>query len=113
VWLCHEVKQTTWSGDKDIAAFGELLFLLTNWCTTVGNTRAKHRAIAETATLIEDLAAQLAGWGNDENQRLSSNCVAIGNKAIGKVGTRSSQFLGLSHELGQDRDEVCSGLAGA
>jgi hypothetical protein len=97
VGLRHKVEETTGSSNEDVAAFHQLILLFANWCTTVGDAGAKHGSIAQTASLIEDLAAKLAGRGNDQDKRFAANGVMLRVEAVGEVGTRSGKFLGLTH----------------
>lgn len=109
----HDVTKATRSSDEKIATLGELVQLITHGSTTVSDARAKHGAIAETTSLVEDLTAQFTGGGNDKNQRLSSNTVNAIVEVLRNVGTSSSQLLGLAHELGDSRNQISSGLARA
>lgn len=107
----NEVDETTRRGDQYVASLGKLTDLITNWTATVGDARAKHGTVAELASLVEDLDGQLASRDDDDNQRLSTN---LGGVEVnhGRVGTRSSELLGLAHQLVQDGDEVSGSLAG-
>jgi hypothetical protein len=57
------------------------------------------------------LAGQLASRTNDQDKRLSTDTVRERVVADG-IRTGSSQLASLAHELGQDRDEEGSSLAG-
>lgn len=109
--LVDQVLEAAWSADNDVAALGELLDLLAQWATTVSDAWAEHGAVAQTAAFIENLNAQLASGANDQHQRLSAN--AVGCRIV-RAGVRSlgSELLGLTHQHGDDWDEVCGCLAG-
>jgi hypothetical protein len=77
------VYKPTRGSDEDVTTFGEFLSLFTYGASTIGNTRAKHRAIAKTTSLVEDLTTQLTSWCHDEDQWLSTNSVDIRVEAIG------------------------------
>ena len=107
----HEVHETTRCRDEDITAHLELLALVLGRCTAVDNARAQHGAVAETASLIEDLAGEFASGADDENKRLSAD--AVGHGVVARwVGTRGSELAGLAHQARQDGDKESSSLAG-
>jgi hypothetical protein len=112
VVVAHEVHKTTGGGDEDVASHLELLALVLGGSTTVDDARAQHSAVAETASLIEDLASKLAGGADDQHERLSADTVGRGIVA-GRVRARSSKLTGLAHELGQDGKKESRSLAGA
>ena len=107
----HEVDETTRSSDEDVTTFLEFVHLLAHRTATICNAWAKHGAIAESTTLIEDLAAQLSSRCDDQDERLSSYTLRL-IEAFSKVGTRSSELLGLTHQLGESRNQVGCRLAG-
>jgi hypothetical protein len=112
VGLAHDIDESTRSGNEDVATLVELSNLFTDRATAICDAGTKHGPIAQTTSLIEDLAAELASRSNNKNQRLSTDAVTVRVEAVGKVGTRSSKLLGLPHELGEDRDQECCSLAG-
>jgi hypothetical protein len=112
VGLGHEVKQATRGGDKDVTALGKLSLLLANRTAAVSDARTQHRAIAETTRLIKNLAAELTGGSNDEDEWFRTDSVTLRIETVGEVGARSSKLLGLAHKLGETRDHVSSSLTG-
>jgi hypothetical protein len=112
VVVAHEVHKTTGGGDEDVASHLELLALVLGGSTTVDDARSQHSAVAETASLIEDLAGKLAGGADDQHQRLSADAVS-GGVVAGWVGARCSKLAGLAHQLGEDGQEEGSSLARA
>ena len=109
--LRHEVKQTARSCNKNIAAFGKFGSLITGRTSTIRNTGAEHRAVAETTSFIEDLAAELTSRGNDQDQRFGSDTIGVFVEPVGQVGSGSCQLLDLAHELGNARDQERRSLA--
>ena len=103
--LVHEVDETTRSANQNVASLLQLHALLTDWTTAIDDAGTQHRAVAETASLIEDLSGQLTSRGNDDDQRFSTNRVKVLIEALAEIWARGSQLLGLSHQFGQDRNE--------
>src|SRR6187402_3401895 len=85
-----KVTKTTRSANEDIASLLKLQDLLTDWATTIDDTRAKHGTIAETTGLIEDLGSQLSTWCYNQNQWLSANTRGDTRLEGGRVRTRST-----------------------
>ena len=110
VRFAHDVDETTRSSNENVTTFLELSDLLTDWTTTICNAGTKHGAIAQTTSLIEDLCAKLTSGSDNEDQWLSTNTIVL--LTLCNVGTRSSELLGLAHQLGENRDEESSSLAG-
>jgi hypothetical protein len=113
VGTTHEVQEATRSSDENVTALAKLDHLLTHRTTTVSNARTKHRAIAETTSFVEDLAAELTSRSDDENERLSSNTLSASIEVSGDKRTRSGDLLSLAHQLGDDGNQIRSGLARA
>lgn len=112
VQVLHEVHETTGGRNQDVAAHLQLLTLVTGRSTTVDHARTQHRAVAQTACFVEDLASQLSGGTNNEDKRLSTNLV--GQRVVaGGVRARSCELASLAHQLGEDGDEEGGCLAGA
>lgn len=109
--LVDQVLEAAWSADNDVAALGELLDLLAQWATTVGDTWAEHGAVTQSAALIENLNAQLASRADDQHQRLSANAVG-GGIISARIRSLGSELLGLTHQHRDNWDEVCGCLAG-
>lgn len=112
VHVLHEVHQTSRSGNEDVAPHLELLALVPAGGAAVDDARAQHGAIAETTSLIEDLARQLASGADDENERLGTNSVS--QRIVSRrVGAGCRKLASLAHQLGEDGKQECSSLAGA
>src|ERR1700712_3725578 len=92
----HEVEEPTRRCNEDVTATVELRSLVTDGGATISNAGAKHGAVAETTCLVEDLAAKLAGRGNDQDQGLGTDSVTGGIK-VETTGARSGELLSLSH----------------
>lgn len=107
----HKVEQTTWCGNQDITPATKFLLLLAFRSTAVRNAWSQHGSIAQATSLIEDLGAKLAGWSDNQDQRLCANRVHCRIKAVGQIWTTTGQLFDLSHELGDSRDEVGGSLA--
>lgn len=112
VEILHEVHQATRSGDEDVAAHLQLLALVTSRGTTVDYTWAQHSTVAQTTSLIKDLAGQLASWAHNEHKRLSADAVCE-RVVTRRVGPRSGELASLAHKLGQDRNQEGSSLSRA
>ena len=108
--LVQEVLEATRSRDEDITALHHLFALILDGTTTIGHTRAKHGAVGQAASMIEDLSCQLTSRRQNEDQRLGTNRVEL---AVAETRTRSSKLLVLTHELRQHGDEISSSLSGA
>jgi hypothetical protein len=106
----HEVDQATWGCNEDVTTARELGRLFTEGGTTIGDAGAKHGAVAETARFIENLAAQLPSWRDDEDQRFSSDSIAAWVEVQARA--RRSQFLCFAHKLRDDRNQHGACLAG-
>lgn len=112
VRLVHEVEQATRRADQNIAAFLELLSLVTDGSTSVHDAGTKHRTVAKTASLIKDLGRKLAGRSHDENQRFSTYGVDGRIKASSQIRASSCELFGLSHQLRKNGNEKRSGFSG-
>jgi hypothetical protein len=110
--LRHEVKQSSRSGNENIAPHLELLSLQPGGGTTIDDAWTKHGAVAQSTSFIEDLACKLTGWANDKDQRLRTHAIRQWIVA-NRVRTRGGQETGFAHELRQDGDQVCRSLARA
>ncbi len=109
--LGHDIKKTARSCDKEVTPFLKLSNLLTNWTTAICNAGSQHGAIAESPSLVEDLATELTSRSDDEDEGLATDAVTLSIKSIGQIGTRCSKLLRLAHELGDDWNEECCSLA--
>jgi len=107
----HEVKQATWSGHEKVTTTSQLTDLITNWGTTVRDTWTHHRTIAQTTCFVEDLAAQLTGWRNDQDQWLCPNTITSSIESGREIWSRSSELLDLAHEFGNARNQEGRSLA--
>lgn len=103
-----EVPETTRSTNKNVTSFAEKVALFADGRTAIYHTWAKHGAIGELASLVEDLDSQLTSGHNDENQRLSLDRSVL---LVGWARARSAPTLGFAHERVQDGDQVSSSLA--
>jgi hypothetical protein len=108
--VLHEIHETTRCGNENIAAHLQLFALITSRSTTVDDARAQHSAVAESTSLVEDLAGQLSSRADDEHKRLSADAVCEGVVPSG-IRTRGRELAGLAHELRQDREEEGSCLS--
>ena len=106
VGALDEINEAARRGHQDVTALGELDDLLAYGTATVDNAGTKHGTVAELAGLVEDLNSELAGRSDNDNKRLSANA----RRDLG-MGTRSSELLGLSHELVENGDQVSGRLA--
>ena len=105
----HKVKQTTRSADENIATLLELRSLMGQRSTSIHNARAQHGTVAKTASLIKDLGGKLSGRSNHKHQRLSADRIGLRVKSMPQIRTGSCELLGLSHQLGKNRNkESCS-----
>ena len=50
-----KVDKPTGSSNEDVATLPQFIHLLAGWSTAITDTRSKHRAIAETTSLVEYL----------------------------------------------------------
>lgn len=98
--LTHEINDATGGADENITSFLKLLPLETSRCTAVNNTGAQHGAVAQAASIVEDLRGQLASWTDNQNQRLCSNPIGFRVEVVGDIGARGGQFLSFPHQLG-------------
>lgn len=109
----NHVCQTTRSPDQDVATLAELLFLGAHRATTINHAGPKHGPIAELPGFVEDLNRQLPRRQHDDDERLSAEH-DVSRRVIGRgVRAVSREFLGLSHQLVQDRNEISASLARA
>lgn len=113
VGAVDEVLKTTGGGDEDVAALAKLLDLIAHGTTTVGNAGAKHGAVAELASLAEDLDRKFTGRAHDDDERLGADGLRDALNELSGVRTRSRELLGLAHQLAEDGDQVGGGLARA
>lgn len=111
--LVHEVHESSRSADEDIAAFLQLISLVTHRSATIHHTGAKHRAIAQSASLVEDLGRKLPSGRNNQHQRFGTDGIGPRIKARGQVRTRGSQLSRLSHQLRKNGDQKCGRLSRA
>lgn len=109
----HEVEQATRSSDEKITTASELIDLITNGSTAISDTWAQHGSIAQPTSFIKDLAAELTGGSDDEDQWLGAHTLTSSIKTHSKVGTRCRKLLDFAHELRDARDEESSSLARA
>lgn len=107
----HEVLETPRRGNQNIAALAEFHDLLRDGSTAIHHTRAKHGAIAESSSFVEDLSGKLTGRSNDQDEWLRADTVSL-RVEPSSIGTRSREALGLAHELRQHWDQEGRGLAG-
>lgn len=113
-WAIHEITETTWCRDQDVTTLAKLLQVVLHRDTTVGASGAKHRAIAETTSLVEDLLGKFTGWHDNEHERLSAH--AVDNGVVvrsGDVWARTLKLLDFAHQVRDDGNEVRGRLAGA
>lgn len=110
----HQVTETTRRSDKDVAALAKLLDVVSQRDTAVAADRAQHGTIAEATGLGEDLHGQLAGWANNDDERLGTNSVDA-RIVVGsfEVRTAALKLLCLAHQLADDGDKVGGRLSGA
>lgn len=113
ICLVHEVHNPTRRANQDVTPFLELLPLLAHRSSTVSNAWTKHGAITQASRFVEDLSGKLSSRADDQNQGLGSNRMLRGDECVGDIRTRCSQFLGLTHELGQNGDEESTGFSRA
>ena len=113
VSLCHEIKETAWSGNQDIASFLKLLTLLASRGPAISNTRTQHGAIAQTTRFIKYLSGQFTSGTDDQDQWLCSNSILPWVKSFRGVRPRGSQLLRLAHQLGKNWNEEGARLSRA
>lgn len=100
VGLVHEIAESARSGDENVAAFAQIIDVLTEWPAAVGNAWAKHGAITHPTRFVEDLDGELAGGDDNDDEWLSTHAVASGIEvASGGVRLWRSELLRLAHEL--------------
>ena len=105
-----EVNETTGRGDQNVATLGELANLLCDRTATICNAGAQHGAVAELASLIEDLDRQLTCRADDNDKRLGADlCLEVLDR--GRVRTSRGELLCLTHELVQNGNQIGGSLA--
>jgi hypothetical protein len=109
----NEVHETTRGANDNITTLLELLDLLADRATSIDDARAKHRAVTKAPSLVKDLGRKLTARADNENEGLGSNARSDAFLIGDRIGTRSSELLGLTHELRNDGHQECSSLAGA
>lgn len=109
--VLHEVHKATRSGNENVTAHLERFTLAARRRSTVYHTRAQHRTVTQTTSLVKDLAGQFSSWAYDKNERLGANAVCCWVVTC-RVWTRSGKLASLAHEFGQDGDEEGSRLSG-
>lgn len=108
----HEIADTTWCGNEDVTALSEFLQVVLDWNTAVGTGWAKHGTVAETASFIEDLLRELTSWYQNDNEGLGADAVYSWVVVWrSHIWTRSLELSDFSHEVGDDGDQVSSGLS--
>lgn len=73
--------------------------------STIDDTGAQHRTVAESTSFVEDLRGQLTAGAYDQHQWLSSNALSNTGLEGSGVWTWSRQLLCLAHQLGENRNE--------
>jgi hypothetical protein len=106
VRLVHQVLKTARGTDEEVAALAKLLKVDTDRNTAVRADGAQHGTVAKATSLVEDLLSQLAGRDDDNDKRLGTDAATVD-------GARSLELANLTHQFGDDRNKVCSGLARA
>lgn len=109
--LVNKFDEPTRSSDQDITASIEQVNLLSSGHPSVHNAGTKHGTIGELPSLIEDLNGQFTGRDNNENKWLGPNLIDTLTEG-GWIWAGGGQFLRLAHELAEDRNQVCTRLAG-
>ena len=110
VATAHEVHKTSRGSNQDVASLSQFVHLLSGRSTSIGNARAKHRAVAQASGLVKYLSSELTSGRDNKNQRLGTNAFFTSPR-LGEIWTWSSQLLGFTHQLGQGRDQECSCLS--
>lgn len=106
VRLVHQVLETARGTNKQVTALAELLKVDANGNTSVRAHGAQHGTVAKSAGFVEDLLSQLAGRDDDNDKGLGTHAATVD-------GARSLELANLAHQLGDDRDQISSSLAGA
>lgn len=108
----HQVAEATWSTNEDVTALAELLDVEADRNAAIGADWTQLGAVAETTGFVEDLLSKLAGWADDEYQRLSADLVDF-RVVIWTtcVDARATNLVDLAHEHRYNWYHVCCSFA--
>lgn len=107
----HHVDQTARRGDENITALLQLINLVAHRSASIDDARSEHGTVAKLSGLVEDLNCEFSSRNHDDDQGLcpygrDNACIKLE-----RIRTRSSQLLGLAHQMVEDGDKIRSGLA--
>lgn len=74
----NQINQTTRSSNKQLTTTINISDLVTNWLTTIADTRAHPRSVAEFFSLFPNLDSQFTGGCKDERQGRCLSAQAVG-----------------------------------
>jgi len=71
----HQIDQSAWSTNEDIAALAELLNVILDLHTAIAADSQQFGAIGDASALVENLVSKFASWHDDDDKWLSADLV--------------------------------------